>query len=149
MKYYCECFFVVLYRGMDNTYSLVIKEFHLDTFGHMNNARYLDLYEEARWELITQRGFGLSQIMATKTGPVILEVSLKFLKEIKLRETITITTKVLSYEGKISRLMQQMIKADGSVASEAIFVVGFFDLKARKLIEPSPEWLKAIDWQQS
>ena len=132
---------------MDNTYSLVIKEFHLDTFGHMNNARYLDLYEEARWELITQRGFGLDQIMRSKTGPVILEVNLKFLKEIKLRETITITTKVLSYEGKISRLFQQMIKEDGAVASEATFVVGFFDLKARKLIEPSPEWLKAIDWK--
>ena len=131
---------------MDNTYSLVIKEFHLDTFGHMNNARYLDLFEEARWELITQRGFGLEQVQKSKTGPVILEVNLKFLKELKLRETIQITTKVLSYEGKISRLQQQMIKSDGSVAAEAVFVVGFFDLKARKLILPSPEWLKAIDW---
>jgi acyl-CoA thioester hydrolase len=131
---------------MDNTYSVLISELHLDTFGHVNNAKYLELYEAARWELITQRGFGLKEIQETKTGPVILEVQMKFLKELTLRETIQITTKVLSYEGKISRLQQQMLKADGSVASEALLVVGFFDLEARKLIKPSPAWLKAIDW---
>lgn len=132
---------------MSNTsYSVLIKETHLDTFGHMNNAKYLELFEEARWQLITERGFGLDQIQKTKTGPVILEVNLKFIKEIKLREQIQITTKVLSYEGKISRLQQQMIKGDGSLAAEATFVVGFFDLQARKLILPTPEWLKAINW---
>lgn len=133
--------------GMSNTsYSVLIKETHLDTFGHMNNATYLELFEEARWQLITERGFGLEQIQKTKTGPVILEVNVKFAKEIKLREQISITTKVLSYEGKISKLQQQMIKSDGSLAAEAVFVVGFFDLRERKLIPPSPEWLKAINW---
>jgi thioesterase III len=131
---------------MNNTFSVLINELHLDTFGHVNNAKYLELYEAARWELITQRGFGLSEIKKTQTGPVILEVQLKFLKEITLREQIQITTKVISYEGKICRLLQQMLKSDGSVASEATFIVGFFDLKERKLIKPSPAWLTAIDW---
>jgi thioesterase III len=131
---------------MNNAFSVLINELHLDTFGHVNNAKYLELYEMARWELITARGFGLNEIKKTQTGPVILEVQLKFLKEITLREQIQITTKVISYERKICRLLQQMLKSDGSVASEATFVVGFFDLKERKLIPPSPAWLAAIDW---
>lgn len=131
---------------MDNTYTLLINEMHLDTFDHMNNAKYLEVFEEARWDLITKRGYGLEQIQQKQQGPVILEVELKFLKEVKLRETVKITTKVLSYEGKISRLQQQMIKSDGTVAADAIFVVGFFDMKARKLIPPTPEWKHAIGW---
>ena len=34
-------------------YEKTILEQHLDTFGHVNNAAYLVLYEEARWDFIT------------------------------------------------------------------------------------------------
>ena len=43
-------------------YETLIRESHLDTFGHVNNATYLQLYEEARWELITRNGYGLAKV---------------------------------------------------------------------------------------
>lgn len=125
-------------------YPIMIKEFHVDSLGHVNNATYLALYEEARWELITEQGFGFKEVQKTMQGPVILEVNLKFMREILLRETITITTELVGYKGKIGQLKQQMIKQDGSVASEAVFTFGLFDLKERRLIEPSAEWKKAL-----
>lgn len=127
-----------------SSYQLMIREFHLDTFGHVNNATYLSLYEEARWELITQRGYDLSYIKKTGLGPVILDVHLKFLKELRLRETIEIKTELLHYKGKVGQLKQQMIKSSGDVASEAIFTFGLFDTRLRKLVDPTPEWLKAV-----
>lgn len=126
------------------TYKLLIRESHLDSYGHVNNATYLTLFEEARWEVITQNGYGFSEVHRTGQGPVILEVNLKFMKELRLREEITITTELVEYVGKIGRLKQQMIKPDGSVASEAVFVFGLFDLKARKMIEPTPAWNRAL-----
>ncbi|MFM6927598.1 MAG: acyl-CoA thioesterase [Bdellovibrio sp.] len=126
------------------SYKLQIKETHIDSYGHVNNATYLSLYEEARWEMITPRGFGFREIHKRQQGPVILEVSLKFLKEIRLRETITITSEMMDYNGKIGRMLQRMVKEDGSVASEAIFIFGLFDMKERKLILPTPEWMSAI-----
>lgn len=125
-------------------YKVQIKETHIDSYGHVNNATYLSLYEEARWELITPRGYGFQAIHKMKKGPVILEVNLKFLREIKLRENITITVEMLDYKGKIGHMVQRMIKDDGAVASEAVFTFGLFDMEARKLIEPTPEWRKAI-----
>lgn len=125
-------------------YKILIREAHLDTFGHVNNATYLSLYEEARWDLITKNGYGLGEVFKRKQGPVILEVTVKFMNEIRLRETLTITTELLEYKGKIGRLLQKMLKEDGKVASEATFVFGLFDTQARKLIEPTPEWKKAI-----
>ena len=45
--------------GRVHDYQLVIREQHLDTFGHVNNAKYLEILEEARWDLITGNGYGL------------------------------------------------------------------------------------------
>ncbi len=129
---------------MSYQYELVIKEHHLDSYGHVNNATYLALYEEARWELITQRGYTYQKVHETGLGPVILEVNLKFQIELVLRETIKISFELLSYEGKIFKLKQQMIKSDGRVASEATFTGGYFDLKARKLILPTDDWKAAV-----
>lgn len=125
-------------------YPITIREGHLDSFGHVNNAMYLTLYEEARWELITQGGYGFKQIHALQQGPVVLDVTLKFLKELRLRETIEIHTRLLDYKKKIGRLEQKMVKADGEIASEAIFTFALFDMKERKLIDPTPAWSKAV-----
>ncbi len=131
-------------QGAVHTYELMIHERHLDTFGHMNNAQYLDLLEEARWDLITKNGYGLKEIRERQAGPTILEVNLRFLREIKNRERIKIESYCEPYTGKICKFHQQMINEQGQKACEAVFVFGLFDLVARKLIPPTPEWLRAV-----
>ncbi|MEE2671112.1 MAG: acyl-CoA thioesterase [Bdellovibrionota bacterium] len=125
-------------------YKIKIVEHHLDTFGHMNNATYLALYEEARWDFITQNGYGLEEIQKELKGPVILDVSCRYKREIKNRETITIVSHTKEMKGKIGQIYQEMIKEDGTVASDATFTVGFMDMKLRKLISPTEAWLKAV-----
>lgn len=125
-------------------YEIQIKEHHVDSIGHVNNATYLALYEEARWEAITDKGFGFKDIQRLQQGPVILEINLKFMKELLLREKIIITLEVLGFKGKIGQMKQQMIKPDGIIASEAVFTFGLFDLKTRKLIEPTAEFRNAV-----
>jgi YbgC/YbaW family acyl-CoA thioester hydrolase len=125
-------------------YNIQIKEAHLDTFGHVNNAVYLALFEEARWDIITQRGYGLNEVMKHKIGPTILEVNVKFRREIKNRDRIKIRTTALTDGGKIQKLKQVMINEKGEEACVAEFLVGLFDLKARKLISPTPEWKAAL-----
>jgi len=125
------------------SYPVLIKEIYLDTFGHVNNAMYLTLFEEARWELIAGNGYGVKKIKETGLGPVILEIKLCYLKELRLREEIIIETQMISYEEKIGKLMQKMVRA-GEVCCTAEFVFGLFDLRQRKLVLPTEEWLRAI-----
>jgi len=125
------------------SYPLTIREQHLDTFGHVNNATYLTLFEEARWELITQNGYGLSYIRETGLGPTILEINIKFMKELRLRQEIIIESKMISYEGKIGKLIQTMVR-NNEPCCVAEFTVGLFSVTERKLVLPTPEWLKAI-----
>lgn len=128
---------------MEFEYELLIKESHLDCFGHMNNATYLALYEEARWDFIQNNNYGLDKILESQKGPVLLEVNLKFKREIKNRETIKIITNNQWIKGKIMGLTQKMLNKDGKVCSEADFVIGYMDLKERKLIKPESDWLIA------
>jgi acyl-CoA thioester hydrolase len=125
-------------------YRVFIRESHLDTFGHMNNATYLQLFEEARWDLITERGYGLEKIRESRLGPVILDVTVKFRREVKNRETVVIVTTLDSYEGKIGKLKQRMLKDDGQLACEALFSCALWDIDARKLVAPTPEWAHAV-----
>ncbi len=125
-------------------FSLEIVERHLDTFGHVNNAVYLEILEEARWEWITRNGYGMKEIREFEQGPTILECSLKFMKELKLRERIEIESDIASLRGKTFDVVQHIRRPDGDVACEAHFKMGLFDLRARRLIAPTPRWLAGL-----
>lgn len=124
-------------------YEMMIREHHLDSYGHVNSATYVQILEEARWESITQRGYGYKQVQEQKKGPVILDINVQFRKEVKLRELIKISVETDRMKGKIGVIHQKIFKADGVIAAEAKVTYGMFDLAARKLIDPTPEWLKA------
>lgn len=124
--------------------TIVIREAQLDTFGHVNNARYLELFEQARWDLITENGFGLEYVRASGTGPVILEVTLRFLREVKNRQQLVVRSSLDSYEGKIGKMTQLLLDESGQVCCEGKFVFAQWDTRTRKIMTPTAEWLRAI-----
>ena len=125
-------------------YQMLIREHHLDSFNHVNNAAYLEILEDARWEFLNIRGFGLNKIHQLGVGPVVLECHIKFIKELKLRQTITIESQMNSYEKKIGVMRQEIFNEQRESCSLATMTFGFFDMEKRKLILPSSEWLEAI-----
>lgn len=126
-------------------YKTRIIESHLDSFGHVNNANYLKLFEEARWDFITKNGHGLDYVLEKKVGPIILDLTLRFKHELKNREEIQILSQVIEVKNsKIYIIEQRMMKMDGKLAAIAQFTAGFFDLQERKLITPEPGWIKAL-----
>ncbi len=131
-------------------YELTILEHHLDTFGHVNNAVYLSLYEEARWDFITKNGLGINQIMESKIGPVLLDLNLTFKSELNNREKIKIISEARpEMRNKFVMVIdQKMVKENGKIASTITLSVGLMDLNLRKLITPNKEWLMALGLQE-
>jgi YbgC/YbaW family acyl-CoA thioester hydrolase len=128
-------------------YPLQIREGHLDFYGHVNNATYLALFEEARWDWVHHNGYGADRIRETGLGPVILEVHLTFERELGLRQKVVIETQLVTYEGKILTLAHRIIDSSEKIYARATLKVGLFDLKTRKLVPPTPEWTQAIGWK--
>ena len=125
-------------------YSVIIKERHLDTFSHVNNATYLELLEEARWEFLNAEGIDLKTIHDTGIGPIVLECHIKFLQELRLRQSIVIESQICSFEKKIGVMQQNIMDEQGELCSHAKMTFGVFDMKTRKLILPSTQWLLAL-----
>lgn len=127
-------------------YEMMIQETHLDVMRHVNNARYLEILEQARWDILEKNGFGLDVIIEKEIGPVILEIQLQFLKELKHREKIVIESICHPMTGKVGLIEQTIFKSNGEKACYAKMKFGQFDLKKRKLIEPTPEFLKSLGY---
>jgi thioesterase III len=125
-------------------YRLPILERHLDTFGHVNNATYLELFEEARWDWITQNGYGLAQVQALRKGPTILEINVTFKRELRNRQIIEIVSWMDAYPSRVGTCIQQIFAEDAQLCCEARFTIGLFDLEQRKLVLPTPEWRRAV-----
>lgn len=130
--------------GAIHRYGTSIEEHQLDAFGHVNNAVYLQLFEQARWDLVTRNGYGPDQVRRTQLGPTILEAHLSFKRELLLGQKISIESWMESYEGKVGRMVQRILDAAGTLYCEAHFVFGLFDLKQRKLVAPTPDWRRAV-----
>jgi thioesterase III len=130
--------------GPLHEYALVIREHHLDSFGHVNNAAYLEILEEARWDLVTRNGYGLDEVHRLKVGPVVLEVQIRFVREIRNRQRVTIRTWLESYSGRIGKLAQQIRDETDEPCTEALFTIGLFDMASRRLVRPTPEWMAAL-----
>jgi YbgC/YbaW family acyl-CoA thioester hydrolase len=131
-------------------YEITILEHHLDTFGHVNNAVYLELYEEARWDFITKNNLGMKEILETKIGPVLLDLNMTFKSELKNREKIKIISQARpEMRNKYVMILdQKMVREDGKVASTLTLSVGMMDLAARKLLAPNSQWLKALGLEE-
>ncbi len=127
---------------MKYTYSVQILEHHLDSFGHVNNAVYMQLFEQARWDFITEKDFGSRQIFERRKGPVILEANIKYKKELTNREQIKIESTIMQTDNPlIFGIHQEMLNGEGKLACVGDFTGGLMDLDARKLIKPTAEWM--------
>ena len=76
-------------------YSTKPKPEHCDLYGHVNNASYLTLFEDARWAWLTANGYGFDTVKETGQGPVLLEANIKYLKEVNFNQIREKETQVL------------------------------------------------------
>ena len=126
------------------TSKLIIKETHLDFMGHVNNATYLEILEEARWDVLFDQNYKFQDILKSGVGPVILECEIKFQKEIKLREEVVIKTEFGEYKNKTGVINQVIVNQNDAICTKAKFIYGFFDMKLRKLVEPDEKLAKIM-----
>jgi acyl-CoA thioester hydrolase len=125
-------------------YSFIVTDDLLDGYKHVNNARYLDLYERARWDILERSNLGAEFVHNHKIGPIILEVTVRFSRELLPGEEIKIISTFRKKNELVLFIDQQMINSHGEIASKAVFTSSMFDLEKRKMIKADEEWLKAM-----
>lgn len=74
-------------------YHLEARGNELDSYMHVNNAVYLNYMEQARWSLFREAGL-LSQLQGHGRKIVVVEMNVRYMKEIKLFDEVVVETKV-------------------------------------------------------
>lgn len=123
---------------------MTIEPRHCDLYGHMNNAAYAELLEEGRWDFITQRGYGRDVVTALGQGPVVLQLNIRFRRELSPGEKVIVESVLSEVRSRSATVSQQILTSGGLVACEAEATLGLFDLKTRRLIGPNEAWKKAL-----
>lgn len=121
---------------------LEVRSYELDTQGHVTTAAYLQYADHTRWKLLEAAGVDLEEMRRTGVGPVTLETTVRFVRELRLGHEVDVSCVFDWPGGRTGRVAQQLRRADdGSLVAELRSVGGILDLTARKLVpDPGAVW---------
>jgi acyl-CoA thioester hydrolase len=124
-----------------------VRGYELDIQGHLNQAVYLQYAEHARWEFLRAAGITPAKLQASRSGPVVLETTIRYLAELRAGDEVDVSCAFdWGGGGKTFRLLQELRKADGTLAAEVTAVGGILDLDARRLVpDPAAHLRKLAD----
>jgi YbgC/YbaW family acyl-CoA thioester hydrolase len=74
-------------------YKLSVRGYELDSYGHVNNAVYLNYFEQARWEIFRQADL-LNYFKDNHLLLVVTEMQIRYSREVKLFDELLIETQV-------------------------------------------------------
>ncbi|MEU6770939.1 acyl-CoA thioesterase [Streptomyces sp. NPDC046759] len=123
---------------------VTVRGYETDTQGHLNQAVYLNYAEHARWSLLQAAGISQARLVGTGVGPVALETTLRFRRELLAGDEVDVTCEFEWGGGRTFRIRQEMRKTDGTVAAEVSAVGGLLDLKERRLVADPREVFKEL-----
>ncbi|MFB7505118.1 acyl-CoA thioesterase [Streptomyces broussonetiae] len=113
---------------------VTVRGYETDVQGHLNQAVYLNYAEHARWSLLKAAGIGQAELVAQGVGPVALETTIRYRRELLAGDEVDVTCAFEWGEGKTFRIVQEVRKTDGTVAAEITAVGGLLDLRERRLV---------------
>ncbi|MFI6931129.1 acyl-CoA thioesterase [Streptomyces sp. NPDC050287] len=123
---------------------VTVRGYETDVQGHLNQSVYLNYAEHARWSLLKAAGISQSALIGRGVGPVALETTLRYRRELVAGDEVEVTCAFAWGGGKTFRMEQTIRKTDGTVAAEITAVGGLMDLKERRLVAEPWEYFKEL-----
>ena len=103
---------------MDHRTNIRVRGYHLDVYGHVNNARYLEFLEEARWCFFEERDI-IADITGTALAMVVVNININYRRAALIHEELDIKTQLARVGGKSFIIRQEIVLAnDGDVIAD-------------------------------
>ena len=102
----------------DSTFK--IRTYHTDAFGHVNNARHLELLEEARWQFAEDIGL-VVLLRKQNLAFIIMDMRLRFREPVFEAEEVKVQTSLVTLGSASGEVNQLMIKSGGRTAIKSLF----------------------------
>lgn len=111
---------------MESNVEIVVRGYHVDMYGHVNNARYLEFLEEGRWASL-EANVDLAKWAARGLGFMVVNININYRRAVGPGERLLVST-ALEKIGSRSATLKQEITLTGSgdtvVDALVTFVIG-------------------------
>ncbi len=116
--------------------------FHIDVYQHVNNARYLEFLEAARWQWLDSHS---SEDWMSKMNMafIVVNININYRKPAVLGDELLIDSKVKEL-GKRSGVLEQVITCKGDVVADAAITFVCIDLTTQKSLPIEGELLEKL-----
>lgn len=105
-----------------------------DLFGHINNSRYIEVMEFARWYQLANTGF-YERVRRAQLVPVVSSIDVQYVREIKPCTNVVVRTRIGSISGRNMVYYQQIESIKGDTV-HATALVRFAWLNGRSYVGP-------------
>jgi acyl-CoA thioester hydrolase len=121
--------------------TIAVRSDDLDVNGHVRGPAYLSYGDHARWECLSAAGIDPNRLREQGIGPVNLETTVRFHRELTGCENIEVSCAFHWGNGKTSRVVQRLRRPDGTLVADIESVSGLLDLTVRRLVaDPARYW---------
>lgn len=111
--------------GMKYLTEIKVRGYHADFYGHVNNARYLEFFEEDRWAVLESK-IDLRKWATKGLIFLVVNINVNYRRAVPVGETLVITTKLEQIGNRSVVLKQEiLLKESKEIAADALitFVV--------------------------
>ena len=119
---------------MESFTEIVVRGYHVDMYGHVNNARYLEFLEEGRWASFESR-IDLEKWAAMGLGFMVVNINVNYRKAAVPGERLQVST-VLEKIGSRSATLKQEIRLaqTGDIVVDALVTFVIADKRGKLVI---------------
>lgn len=122
-----------------------VRGYHLDVYQHVNNARYLEFLEEARWEWLEKLN-AFHWLMENKLAFVVVNININYRRPALLGHVLCINSRLLQLNSKSGVIGQEVtLQEDGAAIADATLTFVCIDLATQKALPLEGELLTRME----
>ena len=112
--------------------TIKVRGYHLDVYQHVNNARYLEFLEEARWAWLEETE-SFHWMTTNHLAFIVVNININYRRPAVLGDVLLVSSKVQQLNGKSGVIAQTVtLQPGGEVVADALLTFVCIDLCTQK-----------------
>lgn len=112
--------------------NLRVRGYHLDGFGHVNNARYLEFMEEGRWAFFDDHPALISKLKQAGRAFVVVNLNIDYRAAAVNGDDLTVVTGIVDVGERSAVCHHRIYRSDGVLVAKADLTFVLLDMQANK-----------------
>ncbi|MBJ7221811.1 MULTISPECIES: acyl-CoA thioesterase [unclassified Brenneria] len=124
---------------------ITVRGYHIDVYQHVNNARYLEFLEEARWQWL-EKSAVFGWMKSKHVAFVVVNININYRKPAVLGDELRIDSALLELGARSGVMSQSVTRlSDNTIVADATLTFVCIDLVGQKTLPLEGELLAYLN----